>query len=104
MTEYWQPDKLFSSIHFFVTHFDTAESFNNLDIISCSILLVLISLLFPCGMTISSTFLEFAANKGFHLIILPAILFPLNSTIASAALRTTILDAVLENLVLFYEF
>ena len=33
LTEYWSFDKSFTSTHFFVTHFDTAQSLNSLDIL-----------------------------------------------------------------------
>ena len=32
LTEYYSLDKSFTLVHFFVTNFDTDESFNNLDI------------------------------------------------------------------------
>ena len=33
LTDYWSFDKSFTSTHFFVTNFDTAQSFNSLDIL-----------------------------------------------------------------------
>ena len=57
LTEYWPPDKSFTSIYFLVTNFDTVESFND-----------------------SLTYLKFLSG------IFSAVLFAINSLVASAAL------------------
>ena len=56
LTEYWPPDKSFTSIYFLVTNFDTVESFND-----------------------SLTYLKFLSG------IFSAVLFAINSLVASAA-------------------
>ena len=45
-------------------------------------------------MIISSGFLQFASSIGFGFRILAAVLFPINSPVASAALGTTVFEAV----------
>ena len=59
------------------------------------VLLCLIFLVFfSGGITISSTSLEFSSGAGLGFTIFPAILFPMSSPVASAALWTTLLEAV----------
>ena len=50
--------------------------------------------LFSGGITISSTFLEFASERSIGFAILLAILFPVNFPVSSAVLWNTFLEAV----------
>ena len=66
-----------------------------------------ISFLFPGGIIISSTFLEFSSITGFNFTILSAILFCINLPVVSAALWTNFLEVVfkassLHPIIVFY--
>ena len=99
LTEHWPPGKPFSQSIFLS---QTLIRLNRLMIyIFCSVQfyetyinLFNNSCLSSSEITISSTFLEFSSITGFRFTVFSAILFPTNSSVASAVVWTTFLEAV----------